>query len=510
MGGDCPLALPSGVAKHLDVRSWTPFHALTEELEGIGLQAVEKVPDDRILALRFSSGAILYLELRPIGPSLRLCDAAGLVRLALPASAGNGVHTYRPSLRSGRMEPDDPGLAGLADLPPGDLRRALVGRIRRMSPTLAEEALRRVAGGESLAEAVPGVLEEAFSDSVRFALWSRKPIRPEVFELHPSRDFRLSPFFRPDGEDWVRTEGSLSELASCWAGYVLNHAVFVSRLRNAQHDSSVVEREAAQKVHSLEQELASSDRGEASREEAELLLANLHRFGASFRGDQVEVEDYYSPEGGTRIILLQPDRDLKENAEALFRRYRKSRAARERLPGALEAARSMLKSARSRSAALHECVSPRELDSLVASLPRRRASRTSVTVRERGVGRQYQFRRFETSGGLDVLVGRGALENDRLTFRVGRPNDFWFHAADYPGAHVLLVWGRREDPSDSELIEAAALAAYFSDARREARVDVRCTRCKFVGKVKGTPGLVRLARFRTLRVVPASPRGGDE
>ena len=51
------------------------------------------------------------------------------------------------------------------------------------------------------------------------------------------------------------------------------------------------------------------------------------------------------------------------------------------------------------------------------------------------------------------------------------------------------------------------LAAYFSDARQEARVDVHVTRRKHVRPAKGGPGRVHVHHSDTMRVAPRDPAG---
>ncbi|MDQ3586567.1 MAG: NFACT RNA binding domain-containing protein, partial [Acidobacteriota bacterium] len=99
---------------------------------------------------------------------------------------------------------------------------------------------------------------------------------------------------------------------------------------------------------------------------------------------------------------------------------------------------------------------------------------------------------------------RGAKDNDQLTFRVARPHDTWLHAADYPGSHVIVRnHARTSDIPHRTIIEAAQLAAHFSQAKRDAKVAVNYTQRKFIQKPKGAaPGLVRLSSFRTLLVEP--------
>ena len=64
--------------------------------------------------------------------------------------------------------------------------------------------------------------------------------------------------------------------------------------------------------------------------------------------------------------------------------------------------------------------------------------------------------------------------------------------------------GRDETIPHRTLVEAARLAAHFSQARKDSKVAVNYTQRKFVSKPNGAaPGLVYLSTFRTLLVEPA-------
>lgn len=105
--------------------------------------------------------------------------------------------------------------------------------------------------------------------------------------------------------------------------------------------------------------------------------------------------------------------------------------------------------------------------------------------------------------GFDVLVGRGARENDELTFKVARPRDFWFHVAGFAGSHVVVTnpEGLTELPK-VVLERAAELAAWNSKAREAGgKVEVHVCRVSDVSKPKGLPpGKVQLKRHKTVRV----------
>jgi predicted ribosome quality control (RQC) complex YloA/Tae2 family protein len=121
-------------------------------------------------------------------------------------------------------------------------------------------------------------------------------------------------------------------------------------------------------------------------------------------------------------------------------------------------------------------------------------------------GRPY--RRLEVEG-FEILVGKGDAENDRLTFEVADPLDWWLHVAGHSGSHVVV-----RNPDDlpalpRPVLEAAAeLAAWHSKARGAGKVSVHVCRVADVSKPRGAPaGTVRLRRWTSLRVYPRDPSG---
>jgi predicted ribosome quality control (RQC) complex YloA/Tae2 family protein len=91
-----------------------------------------------------------------------------------------------------------------------------------------------------------------------------------------------------------------------------------------------------------------------------------------------------------------------------------------------------------------------------------------------------------------------------LTLKIAKGDDFWFHVAGYGGSHVVLKNPEKlVTPPRPSLLEAAQLAAYFSQARNAPKVEVHYTQKKFVSKPKGAkPGLVRLKDFKSISVRP--------
>jgi predicted ribosome quality control (RQC) complex YloA/Tae2 family protein len=107
------------------------------------------------------------------------------------------------------------------------------------------------------------------------------------------------------------------------------------------------------------------------------------------------------------------------------------------------------------------------------------------------------------------LVGRGAAHNDELTLHVARPHDLWLHAKNRVGAHVIVPLDKGHTCPGDLLVDAAHLAAHFSDARNETTVEIQHTPRRHVRKPKGSPpGLVVVDREKVfvLRVDPGRLR----
>ena len=112
---------------------------------------------------------------------------------------------------------------------------------------------------------------------------------------------------------------------------------------------------------------------------------------------------------------------------------------------------------------------------------------------------------YTLAGGWTVLAGRTDADNDRLSLKVARPNDWWFHVRGMPGSHVILQVAGGEPDKDA-LEAAAAIAAYHSKARNGGIVAVSATQARHVTKPRGAkPGTVTIRKETVLKVRPGLP-----
>ena len=117
---------------------------------------------------------------------------------------------------------------------------------------------------------------------------------------------------------------------------------------------------------------------------------------------------------------------------------------------------------------------------------------------------QVRLITYTLPGGWQVLVGRTDADNDALSFRVAKPDDWWFHVRGMSGSHVILQGLPGTDPDRQALQRAAAIAAYHSKARNAGVVAVSGTRVRDVSKPRGAKaGTVHIRHAKVFKVCPA-------
>lgn len=246
------------------------------------------------------------------------------------------------------------------------------------------------------------------------------------------------------------------------------------------------------RVRGLKRELAQAADPEEPRSRANLLLARLAEVPRGV--GEVTLPGF---DGEPVLIELDPARSPQENAAQLYEEAARRDRARERLPALLERAEAVLRE-------LERAEEDLDRGSLPLEEIRRRIPSTRKPASRRAREEERRpFRRYLSSGGLEIRVGRTSRDNDALTFHHSHPEDVWLHARDRAGAHVILRWQARDNPPQRDLAEAAVLAALHSGARSSGSVPVDWTRRKYVRKPrKAPPGTVIPERVQTLFVEP--------
>ena len=193
---------------------------------------------------------------------------------------------------------------------------------------------------------------------------------------------------------------------------------------------------------------------------------------------------------------------MQDEAARQFRQYTRAKRAGEEIAERLTKIDREINELEQRERELEQNLAERDETALMdfdTTQPSPKPSRTKADLVERLPG----VRRYRSSDGYEILVGRAARDNDYLTFKVARPHDLWLHAGDYPGSHVVVRNPTRHEVPQRTVIEAAQLAGRFSQASDDSKVVVHYTERKFLSKPKrSAPGLVQMSSFRSIIVEP--------
>lgn len=266
------------------------------------------------------------------------------------------------------------------------------------------------------------------------------------------------------------------------------------------------------------------ERGRAAAERAvRRRMEALLRRRRVLEGDLREGETWEKAEGLARQLLARPDRHQRGRSEVLLLNF--SEDPPREVPFALDPSRSLLENAQSwfhkaRKARRRRMEVARfleEVESSLEALEKERAGLAAQTdlfrlfpegsrVSEKAPPQRRRslppdVAEVPLPSGFAAMAGKNAQGNDRVTFRLGKGRDFWFHAADYPGCHVVVRNPQRLPalPPDVEQ-EAAAYAARHSGAPPGSRVEVRVAFCHQLRRVPGSPGRVMVAGGRIVVV----------
>jgi len=500
-----------------------PFAAQCRRtLAGAILRAVEKLGPDRAIVLRFGDGHALVAELATHGANLILLGAGDEVLGAArhPRAARERIEpgkAYRPrDLPRGLVNP----FAADAELLDGVLERSM-----RDGESLMESMRRRLFGiGTAAAELV--VAESRDS--------GRSPGSILVERLRELEDGRLDPVVvGPIDPATSSVDGGAVEATRLlpWEPLGSERALKLddaAATAGLYHEAVELAAEAAERLAALrsildkeierllgvENNISADLRGfddpERFRRWGEALLAGLHV--AERFGEQVRVPDPYDAEA--RLVVPAPGGlSLAQVADLHFNAHRRAcrgREAARRRSEEVAARRVRLDRVRRATAGAQGLEGARELEEAMRAeripvglaKPRRKREAPDPHVRLEGV------RMFTGPEGETILVGKTGQANDRLTFKIAAPEDFWLHVHGRPGAHVVIRNpDGRAKPARGALEQAAALAAWFSTGREDTGVDVHWTRRKHVRRARGAPpGTVIVKRSETVRVRPRPPR----
>ncbi|MGH7148344.1 MAG: Rqc2 family fibronectin-binding protein, partial [Nitrospiraceae bacterium] len=251
------------------------------------------------------------------------------------------------------------------------------------------------------------------------------------------------------------------------------------------------------RIEAWHEDLAKAEKYKTYARYGELIKANL----GTIRKGQTDVTlvDYFDKELPNLTILLDQSKTPQSNMDDYFRKHRKHLAAERELHPRIEEGQKELETLQRELTSIDQ--GTWQLPDKPHPIVRARALSQTGAGKGRQEQRRGPFRRFTSSDGLAIYVGRNARENDELTFGRAKSDDLWLHASGTPGSHVVVRLEKGSDPPLETIRDAATLALLYSDLKKSGKGDIIYTRRKWVKKAKGqAPGAVIVTQEKSLHV----------
>lgn len=252
------------------------------------------------------------------------------------------------------------------------------------------------------------------------------------------------------------------------------------------------------KLEARKAELEECSLGDGYKLMADLITANIYRLKRGM--EEAELLDYVSGE----MIRVKLDTRLTPaaNAQKYYKKYTKSKSAKEHLTALIKNAEDEAVYIASVADALTRAESEKELSEI-----RNELYSCGYAVRSKSAAEKKQsapsYLTFKTSGGYTVYCGKNNVANDYLTFKKADRGDWWFHAKNTPGSHVIMVSAGLPEPSAEDFTEAATIAAVYSKAGDGATAEIDYTMVRHIKKPPAAkPGFVIYHTNWSATVVP--------
>ena len=215
-------------------------------------------------------------------------------------------------------------------------------------------------------------------------------------------------------------------------------------------------------------------------------LLNTYGYQTETGAKSLEALNYYTNEMMT--IPLDPLLSPSENAKKYFDKYGKLKRTYEALSQLTIEVKKEIDHLESIQTALDIALLEEDLTQIKEELIE------SGYIRRKGSNKKVKFTskpfHYLSSDGFHIYVGKNNFQNDELTFKFAVGNDWWFHAKGIPGSHVIVKSEGKELP-DRTFEEAGKLAAYYSKAHGQSKIEIDYTEKKNVKKPSGgKPGFV--------------------
>lgn len=191
--------------------------------------------------------------------------------------------------------------------------------------------------------------------------------------------------------------------------------------------------------------------------------------------------------------------DIKTNANKFYQKYHKCKRAQSILQEQIVLCEKEIRYFETIELQLEQASTQDaiEIREELAKLGYIKAVKSRIRKKKKQELPHYEIFQFDD---VRVYLGKNNLQNEYVTWRLGRKNDTWMHAKDLHGAHVVIT---SEEPQEQLIRDCAMLAAWFSKGRYSSSVPVNYCMIRQLKKVPGTKGsFVSLSNYKSIYIDP--------
>lgn len=255
----------------------------------------------------------------------------------------------------------------------------------------------------------------------------------------------------------------------------------------------------ARRLAAQQDELKKTVNREELRQYGDIITSNIH---AMKKGMGVlRAYDFYADNGAESEIKLDPLKTPQQNAAKYYKDYNRAKSAEKHLTEQILMGEEELSYLDSVLDEITRAENSRDISAIrleleAAGYVKVQKSNKKIKVKEE------PFMRFKSDTGFLIRAGRNNTQNDRLTLKESRKTDLWLHTQKIHGSHVVISC---EDaaPDEETILQAASIAAYYSEGRGGTRVPVDYALVRFVKKPNGArPGMVVYTDYKTIFAHP--------
>jgi predicted ribosome quality control (RQC) complex YloA/Tae2 family protein len=256
------------------------------------------------------------------------------------------------------------------------------------------------------------------------------------------------------------------------------------------------------KLNSLKTRIENGSRESEYKKYGELLLNNMKQFSKGL--EEITITDWDSNQ--ELKIKLDPKLTPQASVDYYFDKSRSEKIDFEKSKQFYESAKDKF----SRLIAIKEKLA-KELSLEDYNKLKKELRMDSKQIVSEDQKEKIPYRHFIIDAKYNFYIGKDSRNNDQLTTKFAKQNDFWFHARSVSGSHgVLRVDNNKEAIPKRILEKAASITAFYSKAKSSKLAPVSYTLKKYVTKnSRHEPGQVSLIKEQVLLVRPEIPNGCD-